>query len=252
MSEISNAQYITYPNGLTLDLAQFSNGSRETGQRDDGDAKHVHSIAQAVADGSLARCTLEIFCALDVEGDGDVGIRGGPVGGRMGWGDGELRDFAHAVFDRIGLRRPSEACIYAIFKAFNPDERIRLDVRECLCLADALVRNLLFHARPTERSHSQNADQTTDSFPSGRSPFERASLTPGTRVRVAQGRHFQHFGAGDVGTVTSAHSVNDASISCCEVLFDGRKQPVSIGARYLQTLEAEDAQGMAASKRGEA
>lgn len=265
MPALGEGQHVFYPNGTTIGLAHFAAQWEDHEHADY--VLHAQRVAPLVADSSLVRLMLRTFRASDVDASGSC--HGGC--GRLGWNDGEIRDFVCAVFEHAGLVPPSEAHIHAVYKAFNADGLIRLDVRECVCLADALIRIAFFGAQ--HRSRAFGAGPRTGPRPNerprqgSRGPLGRAPFSRGARVRVARGRQFQYFGAGDLGTVTTAGSNAGSAVtagvaagqlaagvtanspaSCCEVLFDGRTASVSVGTRYLQTLEEYDAEAPAEAR----
>lgn len=59
-------------------------------------------------------------------------------------------------------------------------------------------------------------------------------IATGSQVVVLNGRHFPAFNAGDQGTVLRV--VPDAQN--CEVLFEGKSQPVSVALRHLRVLSS--------------
>eukprot|EP00404_Azadinium_spinosum_P001697 CAMPEP_0180431860 /NCGR_PEP_ID=MMETSP1036_2-20121128/8618_1 /TAXON_ID=632150 /ORGANISM="Azadinium spinosum, Strain 3D9" /LENGTH=653 /DNA_ID=CAMNT_0022437637 /DNA_START=1 /DNA_END=1958 /DNA_ORIENTATION=+ len=67
-------------------------------------------------------------------------------------------------------------------------------------------------------------------------------ITTGCRVVVLNGRHFSAFGAGDEGVVRRV----DPEAQNCEVLFDGRAQPVQVALRHLRVAPGGAAVAVAA------
>lgn len=125
-SPASEAPGITYLGRIQVNFALLAPALAAAAT---ANAKHLARLTRAVEDGSLARVAFQAFQACDHTGCG-----------LLKWAEGGLPDFAAEVFRQCGLAPPKEVEVEKVYLLFDVDGSGLLDVREAVCLADALLR----------------------------------------------------------------------------------------------------------------
>lgn len=136
MSQAGCADHMTYLGGVMVEFAKYVTVLRDVAL---ANASHHKGMSCAVQNGELARVALHAFQVLDVEGNGC-----------LSWNDGGVQSFVSTVFCKQGLQPPRDGeVIFPLCAAFSgiddqfPNSDMRLGVRECICLMDAIFRALL-------------------------------------------------------------------------------------------------------------
>ena len=92
----------------------------------------LRSATTAIQSGELARTSLQCFRLCDSQRHG-----------YLTWENEEVSDLVDAVFQRRGLRAPSQELQRLMFARFDQEYTGNLSAQDCLCLVDALFRALL-------------------------------------------------------------------------------------------------------------
>eukprot|EP00930_Biecheleria_cincta_P065366 TRINITY_DN5113_c0_g1_i1.p1 TRINITY_DN5113_c0_g1~~TRINITY_DN5113_c0_g1_i1.p1 ORF type:complete len:242 (-),score=32.64 TRINITY_DN5113_c0_g1_i1:80-805(-) len=92
-------------------------------------AHHRARMLQVVESGELMKEAYRLFRECDHNGSG-----------ALTWNNGETKEFITKVLNNYSMFVPSESQIYEIYKTFDADGSHSLDARECICLADTIVR----------------------------------------------------------------------------------------------------------------
>jgi len=135
------AASITYLGRVHVSFAAFAAALRPLAA---ANAPHRDRVLRALDTGTLTHAMLRAFQACDRE-----------RAGALAWGSGGVREFVAEVFRQQGLALPTEGQVYQMYARFDADRKGRLDARECLCLADALLRSVFsvpLHGMPVARA----------------------------------------------------------------------------------------------------
>lgn len=138
---------ITYPNGSTVNLLETASLLRPTSSSIS--AVHRAIAAQSVEQENHRSRLLDAYHRADKE---RTGI--------LTWANGEIRNFVASTFHERGLVPPTETQMYAVYTSFDRGRTMRLEARECLYLADALLRASLLatDAGVTSRASLHDSD----------------------------------------------------------------------------------------------
>jgi len=88
-------------------------------------------MIQEIQNGRSMLTTLAVYKEFDTASEG-----------YLVWTNGEIRDFVVTCFERLALRPPADADVALFFEHFDPDRKLMLDVHECLCIVDAMLRSV--------------------------------------------------------------------------------------------------------------
>lgn len=125
--DVAKNKEVTYLGRTSVRFADYSASLATIAAKN---ASHRERMVRALEDGSVVREALQSYHAHDKRRSGF-----------LTWGNGEIQEFVATVFQRSGLEAvPMEAEVYPLYAAFDTEKSARLDVSECLCLTDALLR----------------------------------------------------------------------------------------------------------------
>lgn len=136
----------SYPRGAIVDLSELSSNLKSAAAA--SSSMQRARAAQALDGREHAGRLLDAYCRADKERTG-----------MLTWGNGEIRDFVATVFQQRGLAPPTETQMYAVYTIFDKDRAMRLEARECLCLADALLRATLLAGDDPPPGTGSSAEQ---------------------------------------------------------------------------------------------
>jgi len=170
------AASVTYPSGVAVDL--FELASILELPQPVTSAAHRLQLAWALETGSFAQTALQTYRAIDVTSDGCLSLE-----------SGALQEFMVAMFREHQLTPLTDAQLQRAYSFFDQGRQAPVDARECLCLADALLRVVI-----------------------------RCAATPLNAGEASQ----------SVGTAadSTCHVVGTAADSTSYVVFDGSSKPM--------------------------
>lgn len=125
-------------------------------------ARHRQRMIVAIESGELLKEAMRLFRQCDSDRNG-----------KLTWNEGEIRRFISQVLQHYNLVVPSEEQLYEIYRHFDRDRSYSLDVRESLCLADAVVRAMYVDA--VSPVHSAGSPPRVNEM--GSPPMRRAAMT---------------------------------------------------------------------------
>eukprot|EP00435_Cladocopium_sp_Y103_P071389 s172_g37.t1 len=133
-------------------------------------ARHRQRMIVAIESGELLKEAMRLFRQCDSDRNG-----------KLTWNEGEIRRFISQVLQHYNLVVPSEEMageclwgqLYEIYRHFDRDRSYSLDVRESLCLADAVVRAM--YVDTVSPVHSAGSPPRVNEM--GSPPMRRAAMT---------------------------------------------------------------------------
>lgn len=125
-------------------------------------ARHRQRMIVAIESGELLKEAMRLFRQCDSDRNG-----------KLTWNEGEIRRFISQVLQHYNLVVPSEEQLYEIYRHFDRDRSYSLDVRESLCLADAVVRAM--YVDTVSPVHSAGSPPRVNEM--GSPPMRRAAMT---------------------------------------------------------------------------
>ena len=124
-------------------------------------SRHRSRMVAAIESGELLKESMRLFKQCDADRNG-----------KLTWNEGEIRRFISQVLQHYNLVVPSEEQLYEIYRHFDRDRSYSLDVRESLCLVDAVVRAMYVDGvSPTHSVGSRPSREV------GSPPIRRAAMT---------------------------------------------------------------------------
>ncbi|CAE6958513.1 rsc5 [Symbiodinium natans] len=124
---VLDGQTVHYPlDRSPVDLSQLAVHLRSVVPHN---ARHKARMIGAIESGEFLKEALRLFKECDTDRNG-----------QLTWNEREIPKFIAKVFRKYDLMEPKEAQLYEIYRYYDGDQSYSLDVRESLCLADAVVR----------------------------------------------------------------------------------------------------------------
>eukprot|EP00434_Breviolum_minutum_P028774 symbB.v1.2.025452.t1/scaffold2469.1/size78468/8 len=117
-------------------------------------SRHRSRMVAAIESGELLKESMRLFKQCDADRNG-----------KLTWNEGEIRRFISQVLQHYNLVEQ----LYEIYRHFDRDRSYSLDVRESLCLVDAVVRAM--YVSPTHSVGSRPSREV------GSPPIRRAAMT---------------------------------------------------------------------------
>ncbi|CAK9105782.1 Sulfatase-modifying factor 2 [Durusdinium trenchii] len=128
-------------------------------------AQHRQRMIMAIESGELLKEAMRLFKECDRDRNG-----------KLTWNQGEIRSFISQVLQHYNLIVPSEEQLYLIYRHFDKDTSYSLDVRESLCLADAVVRSMFLDVSPAHSAVSRSSVRSLRFSEMGSPPLRRPAM----------------------------------------------------------------------------
>mmetsp|Transcript_53245 Transcript_53245/g.99922 ORF Transcript_53245/g.99922 Transcript_53245/m.99922 type:complete len:1094 (-) Transcript_53245:120-3401(-) len=141
----SGAMSMTYPSGVTVYLPEFVPMMSQVAAQN---ASQRDRILQEIESGYHMHLLLRA-CS----------VRNWDLHGGLSWESGEIATLVSMLFEDLGLVPPRDAQIYPIYSKFSADRGTELDMRECLCVADATLRAVFLQPQPEAPASTGNSSR---------------------------------------------------------------------------------------------
>lgn len=101
------------------------------------------------------------------------------------------------MFRQYGLHPPSEQQMYQLYTRFDADRNAALDARECICLADALLRSVFFPTPPQSQVQPQMQPQSQPMLQPQMQPMLQPQMQPQMQpqFQLQQPQHYATYSA---------------------------------------------------------